>query len=96
MSTELAMAKSDYAGRGIFDFQLHPPGKTARTKRGFKDATTDTGSPEDAAVILGISDRTLENYRVRDGGGPPFTRVGRLVRYKVADLRAWMEAGYVD
>ena len=53
-------------------------------------------SPEDAAVLLGISKRTLENYRVRHDGGPPFSRVGRIVRYKVADLRAWIETGHVE
>jgi excisionase family DNA binding protein len=53
-------------------------------------------NPEDAAVLVGISKRTLENYRVRDDGGPPFLRVGGLVRYKVADLREWIERGRVE
>jgi excisionase family DNA binding protein len=53
-------------------------------------------SQKDAAVLLGISKRTLENYRVRDVGGPPFHRIGGLVRYKVADLRAWIDAGRVE
>ncbi len=47
-------------------------------------------NPEQAATLLGLSHRTLEGYRVHDGDGPPFTRLGRLVRYKVADLHAWM------
>ncbi len=52
-------------------------------------------SPEGASALTGISKRTLVNYRVRDDGGPPFYRVGGLVRYKVAELRAWVEAGRV-
>lgn len=53
-------------------------------------------SPEDAAVLLGISKRTLENYRVRGDGGPPYHRIGGLIRYRVADLRAWVERGRVE
>ena len=53
-------------------------------------------SPEDASIFLGISVRTLEKYRCREGGGDqpfvPFIRVSRLVRYKVDDLRAFMES----
>lgn len=53
-------------------------------------------SPEDASLLTGISVRTLEKYRCREGGGDqpfiPFIRVSRLVRYKVADLREFMEA----
>jgi hypothetical protein len=45
-----------------------------------------------ASVFLGIPERTLENYRVRDEGGPPFSRIGRIIRYRVSDLRDWMEA----
>lgn len=27
-----------------------------------------------------------------NGGGPPMVRIGRSVRYKVADLREWIDA----
>lgn len=43
----------------------------------------------DAAEMLGISPRTLEDYRWR-GTGPAFYKVGmRLVRYRVDDLTAF-------
>jgi hypothetical protein len=43
-----------------------------------------------AAKLLGLSPRTLQGYRVR-GGGPPFVKIShKVVRYKVADLRAWI------
>ena len=45
----------------------------------------------EAARLLGLSVRTLENFRYRDGcDGPTFSKIGQLVRYRVADLRDWM------
>ena len=38
-----------------------------------------------AAVLLGLSHRTLEGYRV-SGGGPDFHRFGNRVRYRRSDL----------
>ena len=43
-----------------------------------------------AAHILGISERTLERHRVA-GTGPRWARLGRLVRYRQADLEEWVE-----
>jgi len=45
----------------------------------------------EAGSYLGLSDRTLENYRIL-GGGPRFRKIGRSVRYTIADLDAWVEA----
>ncbi len=46
----------------------------------------------EAANFLGLSPRTLEALRLR-GGGPPFIRVTvKAVRYKPADLDAWIES----
>lgn len=54
-------------------------------------------SPEEAAHLLGMPIRTLENYRVRDAGGPPFHRISsRLIRYRVSELHEWMEARRVE
>ena len=44
----------------------------------------------EAAEWLGLSPRTLERYRVT-GEGPKFRKIGRWVRYTVADLEAWLE-----
>jgi predicted DNA-binding transcriptional regulator AlpA len=43
----------------------------------------------EVAQILKISVRTLERHRV-DGTGPRFFLVGRQVRYREADLEAWI------
>lgn len=53
-------------------------------------------SPREASIILGISASNLEARRL-DGEGPRYSKKGpRLVRYRVADLHSWMEAGYVS
>lgn len=43
------------------------------------------------AQILGTTTKFLEARRYR-GGGPHFVRVGRLVRYRPADVEAWIES----
>jgi len=43
-----------------------------------------------AARILQLSSRTLENFRVR-GGGPTFMKFGVRVFYRPEDLFDWVE-----
>jgi excisionase family DNA binding protein len=45
----------------------------------------------EAAEYVGLAPETLESRRVR-GGSPVFVRLGRAVRYRLADLDAWVEA----
>lgn len=42
-----------------------------------------------AAAVLGISPKTLPNWRL-EGRSPPFVRVGRRVVYRRADLEQWL------
>jgi excisionase family DNA binding protein len=42
-----------------------------------------------AAQYLGLSLPTLTRMRV-DGDGPKYVKMGRAVRYRIADLDAWM------
>ncbi len=42
---------------------------------------------------LGIARSTLDNAAAR-GYGPPFYRVGRLIRYDATEVQAWIDAGY--
>lgn len=48
---------------------------------------------DEVAEMLRVSPSTLINWR-REGtlNGPPFVRVGRLIRYKVAEVQAWLNA----
>lgn len=41
------------------------------------------------ADYLGKVERTLERWR-RDGVGPRYLRVGRTIRYRRADVDAWL------
>ncbi len=66
----------------------HAQERSASERRPQPPEAVDTRG---AAEILGISPATLSTLRCR-GGGPPFVRYGRAVRYVVADLRAWRSA----
>ena len=44
---------------------------------------------EAAAAYLGLSCRTLEKWRLT-GDGPPFSQLGKAVRYDVVELDRWM------
>lgn len=44
---------------------------------------------EQAADHLGRAARTLEDLRWR-GGGPPFVKMGRTVRYRMSALKEWV------
>ena len=48
-------------------------------------------STEQAAFYLGLSARTLQVMRA-SGGGPPFRRHSRHVRYHIDDLDSWSGA----
>lgn len=46
----------------------------------------------DAAILLGLSARTLEKHRCY-GTGPAYRKLGGRVVYAVDDLLAWAEQG---
>ena len=45
----------------------------------------------EAAAYLGLQRTTLEAWRCR-GGGPKYLKFGNAVRYRRADLEAWIES----
>lgn len=45
-----------------------------------------------AAKYLGVKVETLTQWRWRKSG-PPFRKVGRAVRYSLAELEEWSKAG---
>jgi hypothetical protein len=49
----------------------------------------------EAAMILSVRPQTLRNFR-HLGRGPAYSKRGRMVRYKVADLLEFMKAGRID
>ncbi|MEU7911283.1 helix-turn-helix transcriptional regulator [Microbispora bryophytorum] len=52
-------------------------------------------TPEDLANRVRVPLATVYQWNSR-GGGPRFMRVGKHVRYKIADVEAWEETLYVN
>jgi excisionase family DNA binding protein len=52
-------------------------------------------SIKEFADRLGLPPATIERWNSR-GGGPRYLRVGRHVRYRLADIIAWEESRLVD
>ena len=47
----------------------------------------------EAAKYIGVSVSTLRSWRTkRSKNGPPYTRLGRLVTYRIAELDGHMKA----
>ena len=51
-------------------------------------------SAREAAALLHLSERTLERFRV-SGTGPKFVRLGRSIRYRLADIEAYIASRVV-
>ncbi|GAA0202881.1 hypothetical protein GCM10008944_20700 [Cytobacillus oceanisediminis] len=47
-------------------------------------------TPADVGEHLRLSEKTLANWRCQ-GRGPAYLRVGRDIRYRAADVLAWLE-----
>ena len=46
---------------------------------------------EQAAEFLNLSKSALEKFRIR-GEGPTYLKGGKIVLYKISDLREWLES----
>lgn len=44
-----------------------------------------------AADLMGINHLTLQNWR-STGKSPRYVKVGRSIRYRLSDIKAWLEA----
>ncbi|MHA1748711.1 MAG: helix-turn-helix domain-containing protein [Promethearchaeota archaeon] len=58
-----------------------------------KSSNKDWLTNQEAAKILDVTLRTLQNYR--DKGILPFSQVGSKIYYKVADIKKHLEGHYV-
>jgi excisionase family DNA binding protein len=47
-------------------------------------------SPDDLSEYIDVPKATLYNWRLR-GYGPPAIKVGRHLRYRQADVEAWLD-----
>jgi excisionase family DNA binding protein len=50
----------------------------------------------EAADYLKLSKATLNCWRVKGGKGPRFCKMGSAVRYRRADLDAWLESKLIS
>jgi len=52
---------------------------------------------EQVAELTGISRASFEGWRCRKNGGPPYRKLGpQIIRYRWADLRAWIDGGLIN
>jgi predicted DNA-binding transcriptional regulator AlpA len=47
-------------------------------------------SDREAANLLALSVKTIRNWRL-SGYGPPHFKIGRLVRYRMTDIKTWLK-----
>jgi predicted DNA-binding transcriptional regulator AlpA len=61
---------------------------------------SDLLTPAEVAERLGVSQKTLANWRscpsCAPSGSPRFVKVGRQVRYRRSDLERWLDANAHD
>lgn len=76
-------------GSDLGDFAKGPPSSGLFSHRGNPTAFVAV-STKQAAKMLGVSHRTMEDWRL-NGQGPSFRKWGRLVRYLLPDLIAFAE-----
>lgn len=53
--------------------------------------TPEVVDTKEAAAIVGLRPATLSTLRSR-GGGPPYIKLGKAVRYRIEDLREWRDS----
>ena len=63
---------------------------------GHQFVSTDRLTPRDAAEYLGIAESTLAVWRSNKRYKLPYIKVGRLIRYKLSDLDAFIESRTVS
>ncbi len=53
---------------------------------------------DQAAAVLNVHPSTLEKGRQSHRAGlfPPYVKIGKAVRYRLADLEAWLDANTIQ
>ena len=54
------------------------------------DAIPTQIDEQKASIVLGVRPATLCNWRTTGRHSLPYIKVGRLIRYRIADLAAWI------
>ena len=78
-------------GAGLDGYTLALPGIGTRSRRGRGVGLPGILRQEEAAALLRVGTRCMENWRHR-GEGPKFVRVsGRCIRYRISDLTQFID-----
>jgi len=68
--------------------------RNAEAEQAAADRAADLRNAE-AAAIIGVAPPTLSTWRSK-GRGPRFVKCGKSVRYRRADLDAWLQSRTVE
>jgi predicted DNA-binding transcriptional regulator AlpA len=83
--------KARLAGWKTFSLKQAQPERSVRAEIGGYAEDVFLTEPE-AAEACGVSPHTLKCWRLaREGKGPPAVKVYDMVRYRAADVRAWLK-----
>ena len=85
----------DHLDRSWDDLATDVAARVADSLRDNPPIVPEYLNAKQAARVTGFTPKALERMRQR-GEGPRYSKVGKSIRYAVADLRAWMEAGHDD
>jgi len=64
----------------------------ARLRSGDLPLAPEYLSPKQVSQLTAVSVKTLEAMR-GERRGPPYYKIGGRIRYKIEDMREWMERG---
>lgn len=81
---DLSMSISKIVREALFQAAEQARGEQATVKRLLLDE-------REVGELLGIASKTLGNWRSL-GKGPPFIKLGALVRYRPDDVQAWVDS----
>ena len=88
MADNASVAELEAVRAAVEDASPAGPFDAAGREEKERESETHYMSTRQVAAYLGLSPRTLENYRCR-GGGPPFHVFGGAVRYLLSDVVNW-------
>jgi len=71
---------------------VHANHSTADVNRKHPNRDLQLFEPREVAASLCVSEKTLARWRSEQTGGPHWVKVGRLVRYRAADVAAYVES----
>ncbi len=82
----------DYFDQNLYDLAAVVAARVADSLRDNPPVVPEYLNAKQAASFTGFTPKALERMRQR-GEGAAYTKLGTRIRYRIDDLREWMEAG---